>query len=1109
MNAYEVEQGTATTLELKPEAGQDFGKKIQIRTAAELTFIEGAEGAYLMVGDDQWAVVGEGPRHAAALNLLRESKPPMLSWIAAAYPRKEISRSITLHVKVFRAKHTWPDRVDIGIDDEILRLARKKVAEIKDADGLREYLTNHFLLAVPRSNDVFRAVISASPNAELAPQNPFRLYGRGIALDVVTNHEQKLVAKKLVEAKTNLTASEKRPILLAEGKFRFCDVTFAGVIRGTAGVELERITNEEGSYFKIWQQYHELEWRRVLTRAQEFGWLHYRNSEYLGENVWRFFLSEADRARQSTGYLAEGEETQLEADKVVPREICQPESSQPTGQDGKPVQVRRFMGSCIYQEPSGQWMDVRSSRDDEIRPPGEGFLFISLTGDQRRLLRRDKAKAAIWSMDNGMPTLAWLLERKIAKTRNVRNYKALSPAALASFKCEPNERQKKALSIALNTPDIAVIQGPPGTGKTEVIAALQARLSEIEGEGRNTSGHILLTSYQHDAVEYAASKTQVYGLPTIKIGRKWGTSDNTDHIESWRRTQAEKIRATLTHVTEIPLTCALRKVRHLAAAYSVAPSRSDDPVSLIESVLEIARPHLSGHLTNRLSLLLEELKTKQQVTIDDCEAAQVLQIVRSIRTSSAEFSDDGAITARKALAWLKTLEILAPEHEALLGRAASWDADETPPFLQELETLRGTLLDRLLPNDRRVGMPLANQDVSDVLSEVVMELDGKLRKTLPGSDAVLYDFLGDLEHNPDEVKRALLNYTAVLAATCSQAAGYKMSQVKGESNQFYSVLVDEAARANPLDLCIPLAMAERRIVLVGDHRQLPHMLEPDIEHDLETTLAEGVTNNLKQSLFQRLFESLQEQELHDGIKRTITLNVQYRMHPVLGAFVSKSFYPPGEGFESGLPESNFRHGLTNFRTKHGEAVAAWMNVPLSRGKEASGKSKSRLSEARQIAGLAHEIVTARPDLSVGIISFYAAQVTEILRAFVPLGFAKEEVDTGLVLRDEWRNMPLDDGRVQERLSVGTVDAFQGKQFDVVILSMTRSNQLPDHDELTCRRKYGHLMFPNRCCVAMSRQKKLLVVAGDAGMLEGPVAAKAIPSLVQFRELCRSNHGILL
>ncbi|MGB2714762.1 MAG: AAA domain-containing protein [Vicinamibacterales bacterium] len=60
-----------------------------------------------------------------------------------------------------------------------------------------------------------------------------------------------------------------------------------------------------------------------------------------------------------------------------------------------------------------------------------------------------------------------------------------------------------------------------------------------------------------------------------------------------------------------------------------------------------------------------------------------------------------------------------------------------------------------------------------------------------------------------------------------------------------------------------------------------------------------------------------------------------------------------------------------------------------------------------------------------------------------------------------------DGAREERLRVGTVDAFQGKEFDVVILSATRSNLLPAISEEDRREKYGHLMLANRLCVAMA------------------------------------------
>jgi hypothetical protein len=72
---------------------------------------------------------------------------------------------------------------------------------------------------------------------------------------------------------------------------------------------------------------------------------------------------------------------------------------------------------------------------------------------------------------------------------------------------------------------------------------------------------------------------------------------------------------------------------------------------------------------------------------------------------------------------------------------------------------------------------------------------------------------------------------------------------------------------------------------------------------------------------------------------------------------------------------------------------------------------------------------------------------------------------------------------------------------VVFLSVVRSNRLPDTTEKERRKRYGHLMSPNRLCVSMSRQKRLLIVAGDSAMLRAPHAPEAIGPLVAFHELC--------
>jgi superfamily I DNA and/or RNA helicase len=230
------------------------------------------------------------------------------------------------------------------------------------------------------------------------------------------------------------------------------------------------------------------------------------------------------------------------------------------------------------------------------------------------------------------------------------------------------------------------------------------------------------------------------------------------------------------------------------------------------------------------------------------------------------------------------------------------------------------------------------------------------------------------------------------------------------------------------------------------------------------------------------------------------------MHPILGQFVSDTFYKPhGEDFKSGPDTSKLGHSLS----RYDGALFAWVEVPLGKGAERRGQSKSRKAEASWIAKETHRIMTERPDYSVGVISFYSAQVNEVRRQMEPLGLTQRLEDGSFRVHEEWTTTRDEAGKLQERLRVGTVDAFQGKEFDVVILSMTRSNDLPADNPKMLRRKYGHLMLENRLCVAMSRQQRLLVVTGDSGMLKGEQAAEAVPGLVRFLELCGGEHGVQL
>lgn len=1107
MNINDLASGDVSTIEVLPSAAADFGLAAEPRAEAALQFSDVTGESLLRIGPSAWSVVGANRRASEALQRVRDRNLPRVAWVASVRPKGKNSEAVLLQVHEFPSRYDWPDQVDIGVDDKLVEQMRQKLGRSVSAGEATQWLRDCFLLQAADGGS--RVFLSGSPTPATDQRGAFRLHGRGYAVDVAKGRDDKLLATRVVEAKRGTAPDERRPVVLVLGRVRFCDATIAGAFRGTARTELDQLVERAGSYLNIWKEYNKLERESVLRRARTLGWLRYSKRQLQGDGRWRFYVEDTKQLDAALEVLRNAEDVDLEAALQPPRELQQATDDAATPTDGaaaRPERSRIFVGAFSGAEPQRRAIDLQPPIDsDDREPPESGVLFLSVSGDRKRLERREHAQSLIASAECPMPQLGLLLEGSVVPERRRKTEDALSVAAREVFGGEPTARQVEALRVALNTPDIALIQGPPGTGKTKTIAALEARLAELSED--DLAGQTLLTSYQHDAVENAASKTLVFGLPAIKIGRKRGTTDQSDGFDRWRRDRANAVRADLSTLAERPVTEVLRKVRSLAAAYVASPLTVDESLRVVCEVQELCRSYVPPALKDRLDVLRQEISRSptQLGDPEDDDRALALKAVRGLRTDAVAFGDDGPRNAGRALLRLQRMGLYEETKHRVLSDAAEWASDDPPPFLAELKALQDVLIDSLA-GEKPAGAPMVHGDLESLLPEIVDALYCKARESAGGEDAVLYEYLNDLENDIDAVRDAVRSYTVVLAATCQQSVGFQMSLAKGQDTVFANVIVDEAARANPLDLFIPMSRAERRIILVGDHRQLPHILEPDIESQLEQSVSEATTTALRRSLFERLFRAMKEREAKDGIKRTVTLDKQYRMHPVLGSFVSDTFYAPyGEGFESPRRSEEFVHDLPGYAGR----VAAWVDMPLSRGREHGGQSKRRAVEAEWIAKEVERLAIARRDLSFGVISFYSAQVDEVLRAMEKRGLSERLDDGSYRVKDAWRETRSEDGRLIERLRVGTVDAFQGKEFDVVFLSMTRSNDLPASDERSLRRKLGHLMLENRLCVAMSRQQRLLIVVGDAAMLRGEASEKALRGLVGFRELCGGKHGIAL
>lgn len=139
------------------------------------------------------------------------------------------------------------------------------------------------------------------------------------------------------------------------------------------------------------------------------------------------------------------------------------------------------------------------------------------------------------------------------------------------------------------------------------------------------------------------------------------------------------------------------------------------------------------------------------------------------------------------------------------------------------------------------------------------------------------------------------------------------------------------------------------------------------------------------------------------------------------------------------------------------------------------------------------------DLSFGIITFYSEQVKRLEKLLRLEGIYLEDIN-----------------RDKERLRIGSVDAFQGTEFDIVFLSIvrTKSNEelakIDAYDTRKINQTFGFLVSKNRLCVAVTRQKRALIVVGNAQMVQSDIGQQAVPELGEFYQLCtKSEQGAVL
>ena len=295
--------------------------------------------------------------------------------------------------------------------------------------------------------------------------------------------------------------------------------------------------------------------------------------------------------------------------------------------------------------------------------------------------------------------------------------------------------------------------------------------------------------------------------------------------------------------------------------------------------------------------------------------------------------------------------------------------------------------------------------------------------------------LKEVERTEQFILDDLVAKAQVITATLVGANHYTVRNLRYET-----VVIDEAGQALEPACWIPILKAQR-VILAGDHCQLP----PTVKSDEAMRRGLGTT--------------LLEKNVAAHPEAVVLLEEQYRMHTTIMGYSSDVFY---EGRLKAHP-SVASHSLFE-----GDGPLAFIDTAgCGYDEKQEGTGLSNPEEAafliKHVAQLVTELSSRLEGGQTGaavMSKFPTIAIISPYRSQVHL--LQELLQHSAILK-----------QYSDKISVNTIDSFQGQERDIVYIGMTRSN---------ADNKIGFLSDIRRMNVAMTRARKKLVVIGDSATL---------------------------